>query len=394
MIDLTLHKRFRYILFSSLYFAEGLYQIMLVVIVPLYLFDKNVSIPIITLVMAIGELPWGLKFIWGGIIDFYHKFGRKKFTILGTIIGAIAFLIIALIDQFFSIIFFTLFLFLGHVGIGFLDASTDAWAIDITEKKERGKINASMVSGRMIGYSVFGLIFVLMSVNFGYNISFIINALIIFVIAAIVSMVKYSDVKITRVNIWPEIKNEFRKKPTQLTTLFLFFATLNPGIFLSIIVLYSKTVLNLDELTIGLITAFLILAIIPGSIVGGVISDKYGRKKPLILFLIIVCISSIGFMFAYNLLILIILLIIFDFAWNAAISINWALAMDITNPEVGASELSIIYSISNLGDVGAGAIAGTLVVIMGFQNVFLLSGILIIPAILTLYKLKINGIKN
>ena len=73
MIDLTVHKKFRYILFSGLYLAEGLYQTMLILVTPLYLVEKNVPIPIITLVMGIGELPWALKFVWGGIIDFYHK---------------------------------------------------------------------------------------------------------------------------------------------------------------------------------------------------------------------------------------------------------------------------------------------------------------------------------
>jgi len=73
MIDLNVHKKFRYVLFSGLYAAEGLYQTILLLVTPLYLLEKNVSIPIITLVMAIGELPWALKFIWGGIIDFYQE---------------------------------------------------------------------------------------------------------------------------------------------------------------------------------------------------------------------------------------------------------------------------------------------------------------------------------
>ena len=60
MIDLTIHQRFRYFLFGSLYFAEGLYQVILMIITPLYLVEKNIPIPIITLVMGIGELPWGL----------------------------------------------------------------------------------------------------------------------------------------------------------------------------------------------------------------------------------------------------------------------------------------------------------------------------------------------
>ena len=104
MIDLSVNRKFRYVLFSGLYAAEGLYQTILLLVTPLYLLEKNVSLPIITLVMGIGELPWALKFIWGGIIDFYHKFGRKKFTIFGTILGALGFLLLSFIDQFFSII--------------------------------------------------------------------------------------------------------------------------------------------------------------------------------------------------------------------------------------------------------------------------------------------------
>ena len=114
-IDLTVHPRFRYFLFTSLYLAEGLYQTVLVLITPLYLLEKNISIPIITLVVGIGELPWALKFFWGSVIDFYHKYGRKKFTVVGTIIGALGFLIIGLNDQYFSILFYALFLFIGHI---------------------------------------------------------------------------------------------------------------------------------------------------------------------------------------------------------------------------------------------------------------------------------------
>ena len=101
MIDITIKKKFTYILFCGLYAAEGLYQTILILVTPLYLLEKDVPLPVITLVMGIGELPWALKFIWGGIIDFYHKLGRKKFTIFGTILGALGFLVLSLVDQFF-----------------------------------------------------------------------------------------------------------------------------------------------------------------------------------------------------------------------------------------------------------------------------------------------------
>jgi len=151
LIDLTVHKRFRYLLFSSLYFSEGLYQAVILIVTPIYLLNKNVPLPLITLIMGLGYLPWGLKFVWGGIIDFYHKYGRKKFALFGTIFGGIGFLLLSIIDQYFSIIFFTIFLFLGYVGVGFLDSATDAWAIDTTNKKDRGKINGSMNIGKWAG---------------------------------------------------------------------------------------------------------------------------------------------------------------------------------------------------------------------------------------------------
>jgi hypothetical protein len=74
------------LLFGSLYFSEGLYQGLILIVTPLYLLDKGVPLPLVTLIGGIGYLPWGLKFVWGGIIDFYHKYGRKKFAIAGTML--------------------------------------------------------------------------------------------------------------------------------------------------------------------------------------------------------------------------------------------------------------------------------------------------------------------
>ena len=363
---------------------------MLVIIVPLYLIEKNVPIPIITLVMGIGELPWGVKFIWGGIIDFYHKYGRKKFTVYGTFVGAICFLILAIVDQYFSIISFTFFLFIGHVGICFLDTSADAWAIDITKKGERGKINASMQVGKMISNHLFAPILIIIGVTLGYYISFIIIGLIILTTSIFPISVKYTNRKIKQVKIWSLMKNEFKKKSTKIATLYLFLSVLNPGIIVALIVLYGKTVLNLDDMTIGLIGAFLIIAIVPGAYIGGFLSDKLGRKPPLFIFFMIIFFTSIGFIFTTDVILSIILLTIINFAWNALYPINWALLMDITNPKIGASEFSVISSIINLGDIGTNAIAGTLVVLIGFQNVFLLSAILVIPAVSILYNLKIQ----
>lgn len=386
MIDLNAHRRFRHLLFGSLYFSEGLYQLMLVVVVPLYLLEKNVSIPIITLVLGLGEAPWALKFIWGGIADIYQKYGRRKFTILGAILGAASFFILALIDQFFSIIFFTLFLIIGHIGIGFMDASADAWAIEITKKEERGKINASMNSGKEISNALLSPIIIIIAITFGYHISYFLMGLMISIITFLPLIVKETEIERKKEKLWFLMKNEFKKKSTIFTTIYIFLVNIHPGIIVALIVIYGKTVLNLDNFTIAIISALMLLSIVPGAYVGGFLADKYGRKNTSLLFLIIILFTTLGFILTTNLIPTIILLAILDFAWSGMFSSNASLIMDITNHRIGASELSLISSIANVANVIPSAIAGTLVVLIGFHNIFILASLLVLPPIFILVK--------
>ena len=388
MIDLTVHKRFRYLLFSSLYFSEGLYQAVILIVTPIYLLNKNVPLPLITLIMGLGYLPWGLKFVWGGIIDFYHKYGRKKFALFGTIFGGIGFLLLSIIDQYFSIIFFTIFLFLGYVGIGFLDSATDAWAIDTTNKKDRGKINGSMNIGKWAGQFIGALIIILIGTNYGYNVSFMITGLVIIMLAFIPLAVKYEDRKIGKLNIWPLIKQEFRKRTTKLTTLYFFTIVLHPSLYFTLILIYLKTVLNFDDTFIGLIYAFWLVAVIPGSIIGGILADKYGRKLPLYIFLIFLMIFSVTPIVISNVYIILLNFTILLFFSNGVIAANWAMIMDIINPKIGATEHEVICSTVNFGSIIIGSATGALIVLLGFNNLFLLSAIIIVVAMIILYNIK------
>lgn len=388
MIDLTLHKRFRYVLFGSLYFSEGLYQAVILIVTPIYLLDKNIPIPIITLIMGLGYLPWGLKFVWGGIIDFYHKYGRKKFATIGTIFGGIGFLFLSIIDSYFSIILFAIFLFIGYIGIGFLDSATDAWAIDTTIKKDRGKINGSMNIGKWIGQYLGALIIIYLGVNYGYNISFMIAGFIILFLTIIPFIVKYQDRKIGKLNIWSLIKQEFSKKITKLTTLYFFTIVLHPALYFTILVIYLKTTLNFDDTFIGFIFAFWLISVIPGSIVGGFLADKYGRKLTLYIFLFCLLIFSVAPIIISDYYLLLLNFTILLFFANGVTAANWAMIMDVINPKIGASEHEVICSIVNFGGIIIGSAAGTLIVLIGFNNIFILSAIIIIIALLILLKIK------
>ncbi len=127
----------------------------------------------------------------------------------------------------------------------------------------------------------------------------------------------------------------------------------------------------------------------------GTIADKFGRKTTLFIFLTLIMISSLSLMFIpkVDTFLIIPLIGMLYFSWSGETAATWALVMDIINPKIGASEHQIICSIVNFGDTVISAAAGAMVVFMGFQNVFLLSAIIVIPAIITLYHVKGEKIK-
>ena len=104
MIDLDKHRLLKYPLFGSLYFSQGIIYAMATLIIPVYFVEKDIALPIATTVVGIVYLPWMLKFIFGGICDYFIVFGRKRFIILGGGISAISFIILAFIDPKISLI--------------------------------------------------------------------------------------------------------------------------------------------------------------------------------------------------------------------------------------------------------------------------------------------------
>lgn len=386
--DLNIHKRFRYLLFSGIYFSEGLYQAMILIVTPIYLLDKNVPIPLVTLIVGIGYLPWGLKFVWGGIIDYYHTFGRKKFAIIGTMIGAFGFFIISIIDQFFSIFYFALFLLIGYIGIGFLDSATDAWAIDISEKKDRGKINCSMNIGKYVGQYIGAMIIILLSVIVGYHISFLISGIILLFLVFLPLNVKYEDRRIKDLRIWLLIRQEFSKRMTQLTTLYFFVIVLQHALFFSYLTLYLKVILEFDDIFIGYLFAIWLVVVVPGSLIGGLLADRIGRKKTLYFILPMMAVSLVTPIFFSNIVIILINFSVTLLLLNAVISPNWAMVMDIINPKISAFEHEIICSIVNFGSVIMGSSVGTLFVLFGVENLFILAAIITLFALVVLSRIK------
>jgi PAT family beta-lactamase induction signal transducer AmpG len=380
----------KYFLFGSLYFSEGLMVAITTVATSLYLREKGVSIPITTLIVGIVNIPWMLKFVWGPVIDFFIKFGRKPFIILGGALTVSCMFLVSFLDPGTSLLPFTLLIFLSHVGIGFIDVSADAWAIDVSTDKDRGKINGSMFAGQYSAWAIGAALFPYIGSQYGYHFVYLINALLILLILLFPFVVKEIVKGKVKEKIASLVVKEFKTKTVLLIALFSPLVFMNEGIMSFIVPIYMRDGLGLSDVQIGFIAMVLPVFLAIGSLVGGVLTDRIGRKSALYLFIgfNIVCTASLIFVDSWWKLSIIYGMIGFFMGGHSTVSC--ALFMDVTNPRIGATQYGIFTGIANVGLNGAGMITGSLAVTLGFARTFLYAAWVFGPALLVLYFIRIK----
>ena len=389
MIDISKKSWHKYFLFGSLYFSEGLQWSLTAVIIPIYLLDKGFSLPLATLVAGVGGAPWYLKFVFGPTTDYFYQFGRKPFIIVGGLLGAISLFVLIYIDPLSFLIPFTLFLFLSHLGIIYMDVSCDGWAIQISKEKERGKVNGAMWAGIFTGMAVGTSVIASIAQAYGYGMSFLAGGSIILVLMIYPFLVKEVKILKKRPKIASLLKQEFKKRTTQLIALFGLVSGICSGLILFVIPLYMKTILQMDVGQIGLVTTVYTINLGIGGLLGGALADRWGRKMVLFIF-ISASIVTAALIFVNTWQIFAVIYGVIGFFGGGWIAASCALVMDITNPKIGATQYSILMSITNFGEEGIGTISGSLVVLLGFGRVFLFSAWICGPALLILYFIRLK----
>jgi MFS family permease len=365
------------------------------VILVLFFTEKDISISLITLVGGLSTGPWALKFIFGPVIDFFGKYGRRIFIIIGGILGTISIFIVAYIDPETSIIPFTVLLFIAHIGVILIDVSADAWAIQTTKANEKGKVNAAMYTGLFAGTGIGGILLAFIATYYGFEMVFLITSFLIFLSIILVLFVKETKIDIQRRLIKPLLIKEFKKINTKIVALFGFVASLNYGMLRFVIPDYMTNVLLLDKIQIGFLTSIYPISIVIGVLIGGIASDKFGRKKVLYFSLIGLLISSVLLITANTWEKLAIIYTAIGILTGASsFSALAALLMDITNPKIGGSQYSFLTSIANFGHVSISMISGSLIIILGYNRFFLYTALTVGISLLILYFVKETLNKN
>lgn len=148
----------RYFSFFYLYIMQGIPAGFATTAICNYLAGKGIQPQVIGTFAAIVGIPWIIQIIWGPIIDRYQYSvigHRKQWLVLTQLIAAMASLSLLLVDDPVKEIgLLTIVFFIHSVFASIQDASADAIAIDVTPENERGRVNAFMRGGFLVGYAV------------------------------------------------------------------------------------------------------------------------------------------------------------------------------------------------------------------------------------------------
>jgi MFS family permease len=385
MIDISKKSYLKYFLFGSLYFTEGLIKVISTLILPLYLNEKGVSPEIITLLIGVTASPMIIKFLWGGIVDYFIVFGRRRFIVIGGVLSIFSIFILTFIDPAIALFPFAILVFISWIGVGFLDVSSDALAIEISKEEERGKINGAMYAGQNIGMASGALILPFITNIFGYSGVFPISALIVFLIIIFPLLVKENIIVKKRQKIGKLLISEFKKKSTIMVCFLAFLITLSSGMILLLAPLYMDIRLQIDNITIGFITMVFTMGTAVGSLFGGVLADRWGRKKALYLLILISVFCTGSLVFAKDWVNFAIIYGLIGFLQGGYIAAYASVLMDFTNPRVGATQFSIYTGIGNFGLILLGALSGSFYAALGFSRVFLFSAWIFGPVLILLF---------
>ncbi len=385
MLEPNKQQSIKYILFSVLYFSEGIQLAITTVIVPIYLLEKNFSPAIVTLIAGSVMIPWALKFLFGWIVDSFPHINRKYFALYGGIISAVGLLLLGVSTLFFNIALFIILLLLAQVGIGLLDVSVDAWAIETTKATERGKVNGSMMAGFFTGAAAGATILSFIAENNGYSIAFITAGLTILLIMLLPAITKKPlDIK-RKKPLKTLFFNEFKKKTTLKIALLLPIISINSGLITLATPLFMNIELKLSITHIGLIATMFTVGRILGSISLGWLSDYIKREKLLFTIVILSIISTTLLIFTDSMISATVFYTINGFFNGGLFSILLATSMDRTNAKLGALQFSILISLMNSGELIGELISGSLISLLGFTKFFLFASWILGPSLLLLF---------
>ena len=408
----------RYFNFIALYFAQGVPEGMLTFGIPAWLAVNGKSPGEIASFAIVAVLPWSFKFLVAPLMDRYTylPMGRKRPWVLLGQIGLVGSCIyMAYVPEPLNNLNHLMIaaFFISCFG-AFQDVATDGMAIDVIPAGQQAKANGFMWGSKIIGMSLSLAAGSWILNKYGFTSAMLTMAAVIGIIMLVPLFLKERqgekltpfsrgeaspETKKLQIESWRMIFKSlytvFSLRNSLLIALLLFICQGSTKYIATLLPIFTVNELGWTNVEYSqyYATAKLIGGIL-GMLLGGVLIDKYGKKRMMnfylwgfILLITIFSFSKIywgsksfiyAFMIAQNVL------------YTLACISLFAIAMQCCWKKVSASQFTLYMTIANLGQIVFAAFIGPIKAAFNWQNSFLLFGVMIAAAWLSLRFLNIK----
>ena len=191
---LTESRWLRLSAFTAFYFAQGVPIGLFSIAVPAWLASQNVSSAQIGAFIAITGLPWGFKLFAGPFMDRfrYPAMGRRRPWVMaaqgGFTLSLVSLLLVQ--DPLTQITLLTALGFCVNTFSALQDVAVDGMAIDVLPVEERGRANALMAGGQVLGYSLFGALTGYLLQQYGMRPTALVCAMTVACIFTLITLVR------------------------------------------------------------------------------------------------------------------------------------------------------------------------------------------------------------
>ncbi len=415
-LTLAQSRPLRYGVFFYLYVMQGIPSGFYLTALTNYFTAEGVGPDVVGSFIAIIGLPWAFQFVWGPLIDRFQgsPMGRRKPWVVGAqLMTLLASSVLLSVQNPVAQISTLAWLFcLRSLFAAIQDASVDAMAITVIPDDERGRVNAFMRAGYLVGTGIGAAVFAIILRRYGFHEAAL--AQLGFLLTGVLLMAfireKPGDL------LWPSFNRITTGKPTMgtvndqssepvpdfrwlFTELFRgLLARRSLLLFGAILLVYTSNSLFIRSYNYHLInelgwqdtdvsvltgTYGMILATVV-ALTGGYIADRFGPQRLLIIML--------GFIAVY--------LLVFNMSstlWgHHSVAQNGLVALFFLDPAVSAAAMPVLMGICrkgvegsqfttymalvNLCDIGGTYVAGRALLLVKAPTIGLFAGALVLVA--------------
>jgi len=346
------------------------------VVRPLFAYETGGTFLLVALISSVSAMP---RVIVGPLTGYLtDRYGRLPFIVLGSVISIVAMVGDFFIDRYYQ---FLLLEVLGGIGISAWMTSANILMADSTQVATRGRAVAvreiSSRVGLLLGPMVAGFI----GLAFGLRYIFLfIAAAKLVVIVITVLWIKETHERRAGVSFklgslfrWHVDVSMFRTRAflaLSIGTMALGLVIGGTGVFRTLFPAHMREAVGLDEAQIGFLISLSGLLALLGSMPVGMASDRFGRKRPLILGLLLTGVATYLMSGSLEFTGAAIAVIVFGLAEAMGNGTIQVYAMDLAPEERRGEFIGVWFLFMTMGQITGPLVIGLIADRAGFAPAF------------------------